>query len=222
MKELLQKLSKNDLVLGSFFFKESENFFSFTEKYSVPELRIRRVALVLTQTIDTLGGIVFDRFLLEGEDKRISIYKFDDGYCGIIFQNNVPFSSIESLYQELISKIPPVEVEVKEKPVPKVPEKEVRRIPKKEVRVITEKEETILAPSIFEDIKEILTQYLGDFSDTIFENQMSDMKINPEFATFSKVQKLFFSLQKASAMLIGPSHAREMVDKLLSLIKSEE
>ena len=51
---------------------------------------------------------------------------------------------------------------------------------------------------------------------------MSDMKIATESATFSKVQKLCFSLQKASAMLIGPSFAREMVDKLLAVIRDEK
>ncbi|MCK4234478.1 hypothetical protein KAX75_08620 [candidate division WOR-3 bacterium] len=220
MKELLRELSKNDIVLGSFFFKGTENLFSFTEKYSVPESRIKRIALVLTQTMDALGGIAFDRFLLEGEDKRISIYKYNGGYCGIIFKNDIDYDSIESIYHKLISKVPPVEEEVKVKPTPEITEKEKLKIPEKEVIEEPEKEETVLPPSIFEKMSEILTEYLGDFSETIFTNQMSDMKIKPEFATFSELQSLCFSLQKASAMLIGPSHAREMVDKLIALIKS--
>jgi len=73
MKELIQELSKNNLIAGSFYFKGNENLVSFTDKYSVPESRIRRIALVLTQTMDALGGIVFDRYILGGDDKKISI-----------------------------------------------------------------------------------------------------------------------------------------------------
>lgn len=210
MKELLQELIKNELVLGLFYFKGEENLFSFTEKYSVPESRIKRIALVLTQTMDALGAMVFDSFLLEGENKRVSIFKYNDGYCGIIFPKNIAFSSIESIYQKVISTFVGAGLKAKE---------EVKVKPS--VKVL-EKEERILSSSIFEKIKEILSEYLGDFSETIFENQMSDMKIATGSATFSKVQKLCFSLQKASAMLIGPSFAREMVDKLLSVIRDEE
>jgi hypothetical protein len=220
MKELLTELSKHDLVLGSFYFKDNENLSSFTDQYTVPETRIKRIALVLTQTMDALGGMFFDRFLLEGEDKRISLFSHDGGYCGIVFASNVPYTSIENVYTELISKAPVTEEkapEVKPEPVPPEPKKAVPTVEKKPPP--EEKEDTIIPATVFEDMGKILNEYLGDFSETIFENQMSDLKVKTEPTPFSKVQKLCFSLQKASAMLIGPSQAREMVDKLLSLIK---
>jgi hypothetical protein len=222
MKELLQELSKHDLVLGSFYFKENQNFFSFTDQYTVPETRIKRIALVLTQTMDALGGMVFDRFLLEGEDKRISLFSHDGGYCGIVFQRTVPYTSIENIYTELISKAPAVE----EKPPPEVKPEPVAAKPKAEAPKVEEKplpkekEDQIIPASVFDEMGKILNEYLGDFSETIFENQMADLKVKAEATPFSKLQKLCFSLQKASAMLIGPSQAREMVDKLLGLIKS--
>lgn len=221
MKELLQELSKHDLILGSFYFKENENLFSFTDQYNVPETRIRRIALVLTQTMDALGGMVFDRFLLEGEDKRISLFSHDGGYCGIVFQSNVPYTSIENIYTELIKKAPVAEEkppEAKPEPVEAKPKVEAPKVEKKPPP--KEVEDVIIPASVFDDMSKILNEYLGDFSETIFENQMSDLKLKSEPTPFSKLQKLCFSLQKASAMLIGPSQAREMVDKLLSLIKS--
>jgi hypothetical protein len=221
VKEILNELSENEIVLGSFYFSEKENLFSFSDKYRVPESRIKRIALVLTQTMDAIGGISFDRFLLEGEDKRISIFKYNSGYCGIVFRKDTPFNSIETVYKKVVSKAPPVTEKKEEKPAPKVVEKEIPKPPKKEVREEPEKEDKILSPGVFDKMGEILNEYLGDFSETIFENQMSDMKIKSEPTPFSKVQKLCFSLQKASAMLIGPSHAREMVDKLLAMLKDE-
>jgi hypothetical protein len=222
MKDILQELSNHDLVLGSFYFKENENLSSFTDQYNVPETRIKRIALVLTQTMDALGGMVFDRFLLEGEDKRISLFSHDGGYCGIVFQSNVPYTSIENIYTELISKAPVIEEKPPEaKPEPAVAPKPKKEAPKVEVKPPPkEKEDKIIPATVFDEMGKILNEYLGDFSETIFENQMSDLKVKTEPTPFSKLQRLCFSLQKASAMLIGPSQAREMVDKLLSLIKS--
>jgi len=220
MKELIQELSKNNLIAGSFYFKGNENLVSFTDKYSVPESRIRRIALVLTQTMDALGGIVFDRYILGGDDKRISIYKINEGYCGIIFQSDIPFRSIDNVYQGVISKLQAVKEKEKEK---EKPAKKITKIAKvQETTEVPVKKDKMLDPSVFEKIKEILSQYLGDFTETIFENQMSDLKIDQKSAMFSKVQKMCFSLQKASGMIIGPSFAKEMVDKLLSVISSEE
>jgi hypothetical protein len=220
MKDILQELTKNELVLGSFYFRENENLFSFTDRYSVPETRIKRIALVLTQTMDALGGMVFNRFLLEGEDKRIALFNHDGGYCGIVFQSTVPFISIENIYKELLRKAPVAEEKpVETKPPPRV-EKPAKEAQKAEVKAPPEKEDSILPASIFDDMRKILNDYLGDFSETIFENQMSDLKIKAEPTPLSKIQKLCFSLQKASAMLIGPSQARELVDKLLSFVKS--
>lgn len=220
MKQVLQELSKHDLVLGSFYFKENENLSVFTDRYMVPETRIKRIALVLTQTMDALGGMVFDRFLLEGEDKRISLFSHDGGYCGVIFNSNVPFTSIENIYTGLISKAPVIE----EKPPAAEPEPVAAKPrpvtpPVEEKPPVAEKEDEIIPAGIFDEMGKVLNEYLGDFSETIFENQMSDLKVKIEPTPFSKLQKLCFSLQKASAMLIGPSQAREMVDKLLSLIK---
>jgi len=220
MKEILQELSRNDNILGSFYFKGNENLSFFTEAYTIPESRIKRIALVLIQTMDALGSIAFDRFLLEGADKRVSIYKYDGGYLGVIFESRISFSNVDDVYQTIISKQPAVEIK-------KEPEKKVKEIPKekpvgKPFPKAPVKEEKILSPSVFEKMKEILSQYLGDFSETIFENQMSDSRIDPDAASFSKVQKMCFGLQKASSMLIGPSQAKEMVDKLLALIKSEK
>lgn len=221
MNEILAELSQNDLILGSFYFKENENFFSFTDQYKVPETRIKRISLVLTQTMDALGGMIFDRFLLEGEDKRISLFSHDGGYCGIIFKNTVPYMSIENIYSELISKAPVAEEKPPEvKPEAVTPKPKVEAPKPKEKAPPEVKEDPIIPATVFDEMGKILKDYLGDFSDTIFENQLSDLKIKTEPTPFSMLQKLCFSLQKSSAMLIGPSQARELVDKLLSLIKT--
>ncbi|TET22467.1 MAG: hypothetical protein E3J78_03035 [Candidatus Cloacimonadota bacterium] len=217
MKELLQELTGNTLVLGSFFFKDNENLFSFSEQYTIPESRIKRIALVLTQTMDALGGIDFDRFLLEGEERRISIFSCNGGYCGIVFKKSVSFRNIEDIYQTLISKASAPGI--KEKAPRKEIKKEAVKVKEKPPRPVEKKEEKIAPASIFDQISGILNEYLGDFSETIYENQMSDLVIKPESCTTTKAKKLCFSLQKASAMLIGPSQAKEMVGKLLSLIK---
>jgi|GEM_PF-881743 len=224
MKELIQELSKNKDILGTFYFRGDENHSSFTEKYSVPDSRIKRIALVLSQTMDALGGGVFEKFFLEGDNKRVSIFHHDGGFCGIVFSNTTSYGTIEDIFAEVFSKTKKVEekVPVKEKPKQQVVEKPREKPEEKFAIKAPQKQEVILDPSIFEKIREILTVYLGDFSDTIFENQMSDMKLDPKAVSMSDVQKLCFSLQKASAMLIGPSSAREMVDKLLSSIKGEK
>jgi hypothetical protein len=226
VKELLQELLKDESVLGSFYFKEDENIVSFTDEYKVPESRIKRIALVLTQTMDALGGGTFDRFLLEGEDKRVSIYKHNGGYFGVVFKSVNSFDNIEKIFNKTITEMAPPEikeVEVKkpeEKPVEKP--KEEPKEEKKPAEAVPTKKEIILSPQVFEKIKGVLDNYLGDFSETVFENQMSDMNIDVQSAPLSKVRKMCFSLQKASAMLIGPSFAREMVDKLLNILKDEQ
>jgi len=225
MKEILKRLNENNAVLGSFYFKGTENIAVFTENYNIPESRIKRVSLVLIQTMDALGGAYFDRFLLEGENNRIAIYKFDDGYYGVVFERTTSFVTMESLLKSTVTQVPVTEKKVVEergkpeiKPKEKKEEKPIKR--EKPPEKVIEKEEPVL-PEVFDKIKEILFEYLGDFSDTIFENQLVDTGIKIESATTSKVKKFCFALQKASAMLIGPPNAREMVDKLLVLLKSE-
>lgn len=74
-------------------------------------------------------------------------------------------------------------------------------------------------PPVLEKVLALAEEALGELGATIYENQYSDHKINPAKLSRDAAMKFCYALQKDAAMIIGPSAAKQMGDKMMSLLK---
>jgi hypothetical protein len=77
----------------------------------------------------------------------------------------------------------------------------------------------IVDPAILEKIKTILQDYVGDFTERIFQNQLKNQGINVKELHEEDVRRLILALGKATSMIVGRSKGRELSSKLTELVK---
>jgi hypothetical protein len=73
--------------------------------------------------------------------------------------------------------------------------------------------------SILEKVLALAEEALGELGSTIYENQYADHKINPAKLSRDAAMKFCYALQKDASMIIGPSAAKQMADKMMLLLK---
>jgi len=73
--------------------------------------------------------------------------------------------------------------------------------------------------SVLEKVLALAEEALGELGSTIYENQYSDHKINPQKLSRDAAMKFCYALQKDASMIIGPSAAKQMADKMMALLK---
>lgn len=76
-----------------------------------------------------------------------------------------------------------------------------------------------LEAEVLDKILVIAEEFLGELGPDIFQNQMTDHKVNKEKLLRDPVMKFCYGLQKDAAMIIGPSAAKQMADKMMTLLK---
>jgi len=76
-----------------------------------------------------------------------------------------------------------------------------------------------LEAEVLDKILVIAEEFLGELGPDIFQNQMTDHKVNKEKLLRDPVMKFCYGLQKDAAMIIGPSAAKQMADKMMLLLK---
>ncbi|MDO9392206.1 MAG: hypothetical protein Q7U71_10595 [bacterium] len=76
-----------------------------------------------------------------------------------------------------------------------------------------------LEAEVLDKILVIAEEFLGELGPDIFQNQMTDHKVNKEKLQRDPVMKFCYGLQKDAAMIIGPSAAKQMADKMMLLLK---
>ncbi|MBI5806694.1 hypothetical protein HZA73_11740 [candidate division TA06 bacterium] len=76
-----------------------------------------------------------------------------------------------------------------------------------------------LEPEVLDKILVIAEEFLGELGPDIFQNQMTDHKVNKEKLQRDPVMKFCYGMQKDAAMIIGPSAAKQMADKMMILLK---
>lgn len=76
-----------------------------------------------------------------------------------------------------------------------------------------------LETEVLDKILAVAEEFLGELGPDIFQNQMTDHKISREKLLRDPVMKFCYGLQKDAAMIIGPSAAKQMADKMMTLLK---
>jgi hypothetical protein len=76
-----------------------------------------------------------------------------------------------------------------------------------------------LEPAVLDKILAVAEEFLGELGPDIFQNQMTDHKVNKDKLLRDPVMKFCYGMQKDAAMIIGPSAAKQMADKMMLLLK---
>lgn len=68
-------------------------------------------------------------------------------------------------------------------------------------------------------MKKVVTEYLKDFADMALMVQIKQAGVNEADPSRESLEKLAAGMEKASAMIVGPSVSKEMAGKLRDLLK---
>lgn len=74
------------------------------------------------------------------------------------------------------------------------------------------------APGLIADMRRIAAEYLNDFAETALMVQLKQAAVDEQNPTAEQLQKLSAGLEKAALMIVGPSQAKEMGEKLKKLL----
>lgn len=156
--------------------------------------QLMQTASLIFETISTLGEVKIERMEIVGDKKGVIMELEADGLIGTIFESTE--GAVPSEYGGLLQ-------ELRKKPTVVTP---VRRKP-------------VIAPDVLQKMKAILQDYVGDFTERIFQNQMKNQAINAETLHEEDVRRLILALSRATGMIVGHSKGRELSSKLTELIK---
>lgn len=163
-----------------------------------------QMATVIFETIGAIGDIKVDRMEIVGEKMGIIMELDRDGLIGSLFKRT-PETSKSELWR-LIDKLKqqgPLPAEKKKIETPGAGVK---------VRVKVDKR-------VFDEMKERVKEYLGDFTERIFKNQLKAQRIDLDNLYDEDARRFILALGKAAGMIIGPSKGHEMTNRLMTLLK---
>lgn len=158
--------------------------------------KIAQMGTVIFETIGAVGRIKIETIEIVGNAKGLIIAVEDDNLIGTLFEpkEGLALVNLWNFLKELKSQ-PETIVKPEEKPKVKLP------------------------PNLLDEIKVILKEYLGDFTDRIYQNQFKAQRIKSEEFFEEDARRLIFALGKAAGMIIGPSKGKELTNKLLGKLK---
>jgi hypothetical protein len=168
-----------------------------TEHGESQKNELSQMATVIFETISAIGKIKIDAVEIVGDKKGIIVDIADDRLVGSLFDRTPGFDS-QSVWAFMS--------ELKAHPSPVVAP------PKEKLKVKLE-------AGIFDEIQATLKEYLGDFSERVYQNQLKKQRINIDELYDDDVRRFIFALGKAAGMIIGPSKGTQLTNKLLKLLK---
>ena len=182
---------------------------------------IAQMTTVIFETIGAVGDIDIDKIEILTDTKSLVLALDQENLMGSLFEQTEGvtiddiWSSLKELKEQSAGVAVAEEKEVREKEVEekKVREKEVEeKKPEKKPKVQID-------ASILDNMKDTMRDYLGDFTERIFKNQLKAQRIKVEELYDDDARRLVFALGKAAGMIIGPSKGRDMTNKLLEILK---
>lgn len=182
---------------------------------------IAQMTTVIFETIGAVGDIDIDKIEILTDTKSLVLALDHENLMGSLFEQvegvtiDDIWSSLKELKEQSAGVAVAEEKEVKEKEVKgkEVKEKEVKE------KKPEEKPKVQIDASILDNMKDAMKDYLGDFTERIFKNQLKAQRIKVEELYDNDARRLVFALGKAAGMIIGPSKGRDMTNKLLEILK---
>jgi len=192
--EILNKIEDRGLGLPFISQKDGETTTSKTGE--TQRQKFSQTATVVFETIGALGGIKIDTLEIVGSNQSLLCDIGEDDLVGHIYA-----TAQTGVLENIINAI-----------------KEVRAHKKIE-GVEEEKPKEKYEPGLLDQLKSIVQDYLGDFADRVFQNQIKAQRIKAEELYEENVKRLIFALGKAAGMIIGPTKGKDLTNKLLAKLK---
>ena len=248
IEEILIRLSSQQGVTGCFFVGDDNSFVSQTLSKSYVKENAQRAVVVLSQTFDALNQVAqfqITKMMVNSRGTRLFIRRTDKGYLNLLTDATADVAVIDSALDGTLTEIKtmaaapvapaqpapapaaaPRLVPVQTPAAPVAPPKAapVTVAPAPVVApAATPRPVSVpaapLEPGVLDKILAIAEEFLGELGPDIFKNQMTDHKVNKDKLLRDPVMKLCYGLQKEAAMIIGPSAAKQMADKMMTLLK---
>jgi len=192
--EILNKIEDRGLGLPFISQKDGETTTSKTGE--AQRQKFFQTATVVFETIGALGGIKIDTLEIVGSKQSLLCDIGEDDLVGHIYATTQA-GVLENIYSAI---------------------KEIRARKKAE-DVEEEKPKVKYEPGFLDQLKSIVQDYLGDFADRVFQNQLKAQRIKAEELYEEDVKRLIFALGKAAGMIIGPTKGKDLTNKLLAKLK---
>jgi len=156
--------------------------------------QIGQMAMVIFETLKALGEVKIEKIEIRGDRKSIIIKLNEDGLFGSIIEpaDDITRPELWNLLDGLRMKPAATPAE--------------RRV-------------ALVDPVVLDKIKTILGEYVGDFTDRIFQNQLKNQNIKVEELHAEDVRRIILALSKATSMIVGRSKGRELSKRLTELVK---
>ena len=156
--------------------------------------QIAQMAMVIFETMKALGEVKIEKIEIKGDRKSIIIKLIEDGLFGTIIEpaDDITRPELWNLLDGLRAKPAATPAE--------------RRV-------------ALVDPAVLDKIKTILGEYVGDFTDRIFQNQLKNQNIKVEELHAEDVRRIILALSKATSMIVGRSKGRELSKRLTELVK---
>lgn len=237
MEELLIRLSGLPGVTGSFFVRNDNSFVSQSLSSSFNQENARKAVMVLAQTFDALSQVAqfkISRMMVNTGGSRLFIRRSEMGFLNLLTDITADVAVIDAALNEALKEMLEAPPAPKPAAQPTVPAP-AAAIPARAVPVQAApppvaapaptapppapKPPSTVDASILNSILALSEEALGELGPTIYENQLSDHKLNTSKLTRDSVMKFCYALQKDASMIIGPSAAKQMADKMMALLK---
>jgi predicted regulator of Ras-like GTPase activity (Roadblock/LC7/MglB family) len=247
MEELLIRLSGLPGVTGSFFVGNDNSFVSQSLSSSFNQENAKKAVMVLAQTFDALSQVAqfkMDRMMVNTGGSRLFIRRSELGFLNLLTDITADVGVIDTALNGALKEMlaappapkpaaPPAPATPAATPAappaaasaaPPPPAPQPARVPEAAPAAApapkpAPKPPATVEASILDSILALSEEALGELGPTIYENQLSDHKLNTAKLTRDSVMKFCYALQKDASMIIGPSAAKQMADKMMALLK---
>jgi len=244
IEEILIQLSSLQGVTGSFFVGDDNSFVSQTLSKSFIKENAQRAVMVLAQTFDALNQVAqfkINKMMVNSRGIRLFIRRTDKGYLNLLTDTTADVAVIDAALDGALIEIKnlaaaPAALSASFQPAPAspapVPSPSPAATPRPGLRPAQSDgpvqtpaappkpvPAAVLEPAVLDKILAVAEEFLGELGPDIFQNQMTDHKISREKLLRDPVMKFCYGLQKDASMIIGPSAAKQMADKMLLLLK---
>ncbi len=240
IEEILIQLSSLQGVTGSFFVGDDSSFVSQTLSKSFVKENAQRAVMVLAQTFDALNQVAqfkINKMMVNSRGIRLFIRRTDKGYLNLLTDTTADVMVIDAALDGALVEIKnlassPAGLPASLQPAPARPSPSPAATPQTGLRPAQSSgpgpataappkpaPAATLEPAVLDKILAVAEEFLGELGPDIFQNQMTDHKISREKLLRDPAMKFCYGLQKDASMIIGPSAAKQMADKMLTLLK---
>lgn len=181
---------------------------------------VKQAVVVLKQSVDTAEIEDLERISFYSGDEKMTFIFSGDDVLGVLTKSDVKDIVIEGQKRD-DKKEQQGKIKLKErkKIAVKAPKKEDREEKREEVK--EEALETTQTASTYKtdssviaEVKKVAEEYLEDFAEDIVNNMMKESKLTADNLNSDNIAQFLKKLTKSSSLIIGPTQANEMIDKI--------